>query len=263
MRVPTLSLIIIILDMLAGIILPLVLAVYLKKKYQTGLRPFLVGAAVMLLFALVLEQLAHSLVLKSSVGAVIQSSTVLTAMYGGLMAGLFEETGRYLAMKKLLRNGWDNRGSALMYGAGHGGFEMMVLLVFGMLGNLLYTVLLNTGRGELLTGSLEGEALLTVQTAIQTLCETKPSLFLVSLVERLLALAAQLGLSVIVWKAAVGGEGKWFPVAILLHLALDAVAAIINGLGTPIAVTELAVAVMAALIVLLARKLWKTLPEQN
>jgi uncharacterized membrane protein YhfC len=90
----------------------------------------------MLLFAFVLEQIVHSIVLTSPAGTKIQGSIWLMALYGGLMAGLFEETGRFLAFKTILRSKRNNDANALMYGAGHGGFEAMMILGITMISNL-------------------------------------------------------------------------------------------------------------------------------
>lgn len=62
------------------------------------------------------------------------------------MAGLFEETGRFLAMRYVLKKEHGNAHNALMYGAGHGGLEMFVILSLGMINNLIYSVMINLGR---------------------------------------------------------------------------------------------------------------------
>ena len=68
----------------------------------------------------------------------------LYALYGGLAAGLFEETGRYLTMRFLMKGKW-TRENALMYGAGHGGLEAVLILGMASVNNLLYSVMINTG----------------------------------------------------------------------------------------------------------------------
>ena len=97
---------------------PVALFVYFRRKKGADVLPFFVGCAVMLLFAFVLESLAHSVVLGSPAGAAIRENVWLYALYGGLMAGLFEETGRYLAFKTVLKKSLSNNANALMYGAG-------------------------------------------------------------------------------------------------------------------------------------------------
>ena len=88
--VSKLSIAMIMINMILGILIPIVLLIYFKKKYRAGVKSFLVGLAVMLLFAMVLEQLVHSVILGAPIGMAIQGNIWLYALYGALMAGLFE-----------------------------------------------------------------------------------------------------------------------------------------------------------------------------
>ena len=153
--VSNLSIVFIIINMILGIIIPTVLLVYFKKKYKASIKSFLVGCAVMFVFAMVLEQIVHSVVLGSPVCFKLQNHLSLYALYGSLMAGLFEETGRLLAMRYVLKKDIDNNHNALMYGAGHGGFEMCMVLTIGMLNNLIYSIMINAGQTQALMAPLE------------------------------------------------------------------------------------------------------------
>ena len=128
--VPTGNLIMMVVSALLGIAIPVFLAWWAVKKNKANLPPILFGAAVFLVFALVLESTVHRLVLTGERGALIQGNIVYYALYGGLMAGLFEETGRFLAMKFLLKKHPAAPGAGVAYGLGHGGAEM--LLLFGL-----------------------------------------------------------------------------------------------------------------------------------
>ena len=88
------TIIILVLDFLVGLALPILLAIWLVKKYNCKIETILIGAGTFFLFALVLESLVHLVVLKSV--PAIQENTLYYALYGGLMAGLFEETGRFV-----------------------------------------------------------------------------------------------------------------------------------------------------------------------
>jgi uncharacterized membrane protein YhfC len=71
-----------------------------------------------------------------------------TWLYGGLaalLAGVFEETGRFLAFKFLLKKR-TGRKTAISYGIGHGGFEAVFLLVFTGIQYLTYISLINSGQ---------------------------------------------------------------------------------------------------------------------
>ena len=78
--VSKLSIAIIIVNMILGVLIPSVLWVYFKKKYKTSIKSFLVGCAVMFLFAMVLEQIVHSVVLGGPIGIVIQKNIWLYAL---------------------------------------------------------------------------------------------------------------------------------------------------------------------------------------
>lgn len=248
---------VLVLNMLLGIGIPVGLCIFLRKKFKCSLAAFFVGCGVMLLFALVLEQIVHGIVLFSPAGKVIRGNLWLYALYGGLMAGLFEETGRFLAMKLILKKQRENPCNALMYGAGHGGFEVFYILCFGMLNNLIYSLMINFGKAEVLLQGLDPANQEALRGAFESLATASPLLFLAAPVERLAAVILQLSLSVLVWKAVEGKIG-WYLLAIALHFAVDAAAVLISGYGVPIWGIEGIVWLMALLCALLARRVYRT-----
>lgn len=238
-------------------LLPIVLLLYFKIRKRADILPFIVGCAVMLLFAFVLEQIVHSIVLGSDTGRKIIDSIWLYALYGGLMAGLFEETGRFLAFKTVLRGRRSNDANALMYGAGHGGFEMALLLGITMINNLIYSGLINSGNMEVLTGNVTGEALTQVEQSIRALIATPSYQFLLGSLERVFAVILQISFSVLVWFAAKKlSRILLYPAAILLHFVVDASTAVLARLGAPIAVIYTVLAVMTVIIAVFAKKVW-------
>ena len=61
------------------------LAVMLWLRRRGGRwRDFFLGAGIFFLFAMVLEQMLHQLVLRSPAGPTLQGSVWLTGLYGGL-----------------------------------------------------------------------------------------------------------------------------------------------------------------------------------
>ena len=174
------------------------------------------------------------------------------------MAGLFEETGRYLAFSFALKKYRAKNVNALMYGAGHGGFEAIVIAGFSMINNIIWSVMINNGSISSMISSLPGDQLAQAQQSV-TLLATLPSYqFLLSGVERLLAIALHIALSVIVW-FAVKWNGKFclYPAAILIHFAVDAAAALLSGLDVNMILIEIVVAVLTAAAALFARRLWR------
>ena len=256
--VSTLSIIFMAVSCLIAFALPIGLLIWLHVKKGADILPFFIGCAVMLVFALILESAVHQIVFASSVGKSIRDNLWLSALYGGLMAGLFEETGRYLAFRTVLKKHQNNDANALMYGAGHGGFEAIVLLGTTMINNILFSVMINTGNTAALTGSLSGDALAQVEASIPALIESPPYLFLLGGVERVFAVLLQISLSVLVWFAAKKeGRRGLFPAAVLIHFAVDAISVILSGLGLSNILVEAAIGIMSVLAALYARKIWR------
>lgn len=256
--VPTQSMNFMCISIAIVVLLPIALLLYFRFRKHANILPFFVGCGVMLLFAFILEQIVHSIVLSSPTGTKIQGSIWLMALYGGLMAGLFEETGRFLAFKTVLRSKRNNDANALMYGAGHGGFEAMMLLGIAMINNLTWSILINSGNTEMITGKLSGEALTQAEQAIQALITTPSYQFLFGSVERVFAIVLQISFSVLVWFAAKKLSSiLLYPAAILLHFLVDAVTAVMSGLGVPPIATEVVVGVMAVAAAIIARTVWK------
>ena len=83
-------------------------------------------------------------------------------------------------------------------------------------------------------------------------------MFLLSPVERLAAIIAQISLSVLVWIAVTrAGKKLLYVLAILLHLLLDAVAVILNGLGISTWLIEGVIWIMALSFAFVAVKVWR------
>ena len=218
--VPVLSMIFMAVSCAICFLTPLALFLYLRLVKKADIYPFFAGCAVMLLFAFILESGLHSLVFSSPAGPAIRNNIWLYALYGG--------------------------------------FEAIVITGLTMVNNIIWSVMINNGSISSMISSLPGDQLAQAQQSV-TLLATLPSYqFLLSGVERLLAIALHIALSVIVW-FAVKWNGKFclYPAAILIHFAVDAAAAILSGLGVNVILIEIAVAVLTAAAALFARRLWR------
>lgn len=226
------------------VVLPLGLAVWFRRRTGGRWRFFLLGCVVFPLFALVLEGSVNRAVLYGPWGGALAGNIWLYALYGGLMAGLFEECGRYAAFR--LGRRWSRGpGDALMYGAGHGGVEAVLLVGLTMVNNIVLSLAMNRGglEGvEAVTGPLPQSA----QSALAALTVTPAGTYLWSGFERLTAVALHISLSVLVYAAVTRrGQGYWLPAAIAIH-ALVNMAAVAANAFLPLAATELLVALATA-----------------
>lgn len=242
---------------LAGVftvVLPLGLGIFFRRRNGGRWRFFFLGCAVFPVFAMVLEQQAHRLLLGGAWGPALQGNLWLYALYAGLMAGAFEGCGRWLAFQLSLR--W-SRGpeDALMYGAGHGGIEAVLLAGMTMVNNIVISLALNRGGLEAVE-ELMGPIPEAGMAAIQGIAATPAGLYFWTAFERLSAVGLHIALSVLVY-TAVRRRGKWywFPTAILIHALVD-MAAVLTNAFFPVAVTEGTIALLTLGVIFLARKIY-------
>lgn len=258
--VPVSSLILMAVGAVLGIAVPVCLAVWLMRKYRARLSTILIGAGTFIVFALVLESIMHQLVLKGPNGPTIMGNTLLFAVYGGLAAGVFEETGRFLSMKFLLKKEPSTALPGIAYGIGHGGAEMLIIFGITMISNLVVSALINAGLSGILFAKVPEDAAAQLQAQLNQLQTVGAGTLLIGLWERISALVLHLGLSMLVWVAVRKG-GKWlwlFPAAVALHAIVDAgVAMLQKSVGmVPLELIVSAEAVaVAAIGYMVARKL--------
>lgn len=243
--VPVLSIVGMVFSLAVSVGVPVVLLVLLKKRTGAKLISAAYGACTFILFALVLESLLHRLMF-AVFGERLTGNLWFYALYGGLAAGLFEEGGRWITMKFLMKQRLD-RDNALMYGAGHGGVEAILLTGLTYVNNLAASVMINSGA---MTGTLEAlDEAVRAETVAQLsgLWTTPAWLFFVAGLERVGAIALHVGLSCLVYRAVKTGRWSLWLLALALHASVDAMAVILGQLVSPLW-TELALYIVVALL---------------
>ncbi len=244
----------IILQTTAGLLIPAILALWLRKRYHCRLGVFFLGCAAFFIFAIVLESLANRVILGSAAGPVIHGKRWLHAFYEALMAGLFEGLGRTVVYHTILHRGMDEDHNALLYGAGHGGFACFYLLVSAGLTNLILASALLSGRAEAISAH-PLENVLQLQTALEAMAEAAPAGYLLGILERCAAIVIHISLSVLAWFGVKKGTGLQY-VALLLHVAVDFLILMLSPAVSPLGIVLL-FALLAVGIALLARRVWK------
>jgi uncharacterized membrane protein YhfC len=234
--------------------LPAALFIFIYKKYNAKFLPMITGVAAFVIFALVLEQAVHAVVLGKTA---IRQNTPVYILYGIFMAGIFEETARFISFKILKRKYYGIE-TGLAYGIGHGGIEAILLAGVTMIGNIIFSVTINSGNAEMLTSKLTGDALANTNYAINALVTTAPYVFLFSGIERMMAITVQITLSILVFYS-VYKEKLWlFPLAIVLHAIVDISAMLMQtGIIKSILLVEGTVFVCAVLLVIFTLYLHK------
>lgn len=228
MQIPFLNILCMAISALISIGAPIVLFIVVHKKYKGKFIPALVGAAAFVLFALVLEQLLHGIVLRPDASGVapLMRQPFLYVLYGAMAAGVFEETSRFLSFH-ILKKRYSGIGNALAYGVGHGGIESILIAGVAMVSNIIVSILLNSGSAMVLT--MQGVPSMSPEVVAAQLGGANPVMFLLSGFERLMTMAVHIALSVIVYYSVVRRDKWWlYPAAILLHAVVDVPAALMQ-----------------------------------
>ena len=178
--------------------LPIGLFVYAKKKLGAKAAPFFIGCGVFFVMVLMLEAAIHRIVFQLA-GEALTGSVILYAVYGGLMAALFEETGRYIAMRFLVKP--MDFPNAFMYGAGHGGVEAMLLCGVASISNIASAVMINSGTMSAQLATLDAEKAADTAAALSALWTTPSLTFFAGGVERIIAVVLHLSLSILVFQS--------------------------------------------------------------
>ena len=247
------------------ILIPIILLIVWKKKTGASLKPAITGMIVFPLFGIALKMIPGYFLLMADnpVSRAITSNIWLYSIIGGgLLAGIFEEGGRFVAFKTVLKNFASGK-DAISYGIGHGGFES-AYVGFSMMSIIMTAIMVNNGGMALLTAGMDAEMVKTFTAQLESYAASP---FYVSAVlgtfERICAITIHVSLSVFVFTAAREKKYIWlFPCAILLHTGLNSMTGFYSSGMVSAVVMELMIAVYAAIMAFLAfkiyKKVWKT-----
>ena len=214
---------------------PIVIAIIWTKKKKERFTTVLVGAATFLLFAVVLEKPLQALLIAptqigladTGISQFVNARPILWAFIAGLFPGVFEETGRLVAYKTVLKKRND-RETSISHGIGHGGFEVMYLMGVSYATYIVYAVMINSGTFGTVVDQVMAQApdqadtLVVVANGIASFSFANLAL---SIVERVFAVLFHIGASIIVFYACRDKGRLWlYPLAILIHTAMDFIA---------------------------------------
>ena len=140
---------------------------------------------------------------------------------------MFEETGRLVAFKTVLKNR-KNRETGISHGIGHGGFEVMFVLGIAYIQYISYASMINAGTFGDMIAQVAAQA--PEQTAQGYAIAAQLAAFsagdlAINVVERIFSVMFHTGASILVFYACRDKKKFWlYPLAILLHTVMDSVA---------------------------------------
>ncbi|WP_294476635.1 YhfC family intramembrane metalloprotease [uncultured Ruminococcus sp.] len=225
------------------------------KKIKLNVKALIVGAVVFPVFALGLKNILQYplLIADTPVARAAADNVWLLCFIGAVCAGLFEETGRFIAFKTVLKN-CKSREDSVSYGLGHGGFEAVYLGLYNISLIAMGLIVNNSGVDAVLKGA-EGAARDSAVEQLRGYAEQTLLSGLLGGFERIPAIALQIGLSMLVFAAArQKGKGWLYPLAIFLHALVDFTIAFYKAGYFGLAVFEMIFVAVTAVIVFAAYK---------
>lgn len=237
-----------------------------KHKQQTRISWLIAGTVGFIVSARVLELGAHMIfiIADNPISRFINGNTFAYVLYGITMAGVFEECGRYVILKYIMKKNRTPE-NAVLYGIGHGGIEVLTVVLPAMVLYLVIAVLFSSGDLE--------NALHTLKITEETAAAALPSVLAASVfgyvdmfmnvIERLLAMLLHVGFTVIVYYGVVNTKKNCLPAAIILHMLADLFPALYQRSVVPLWAVELWAAVWTGVIVFIAVKLYRKMKESS
>jgi len=228
-----------------AIILPITIALIWKFKKKERFTTILIGVASFVLFAMIIEKLIQNVLIfptqmmlpDHAVSRFINARPLLWALVVALFPGVFEETGRLIAFKTVLRKR-KNRETSISYGIGHGCGEAMILLGITYIEYIVFAVMINLGTFQTVIDQATAQApdqINTVYALAGQIASFSMASLGVALFERVFAVLFHIGASILVFYACKDKNKTWlYPLAIILHTAMDFIAALtLTGIWTP------------------------------
>lgn len=251
--VSTASLAAMVFTLLVAILFPIVLLIVLYVRKRISLLSAAVGALVFLVFQLLTRIPLLNVLSTQPWYQQMAGNVILIGLFLSLTAGLFEEIGRYLAFRFVLRNRRQIK-NGVAYGVGHGGFEAIVLVGLTYVNNLVYSMLINSGQYDALIGSVLGDV---GQTVRDQLVNTPAYVFALAGVERVFAIVAHIALSLVVLLGVRRGRFVYVIYAILLHTLLNFPLVYLSQFEQGVLYSEMYLLVFALGSFLFIRHVWR------
>ena len=233
-----------------------------RHKAQTRISWLLAGAAGFIISARILELGVHSVCILADnpVSRFLNGNTVAFVLYGIAMAGVFEECGRHIVLKHIMKKN-RTRENAVLYGIGHGGVEILAVLLPAMIMYLAIAVLFSQGNTEnaLRTLNITEETAAAALPSVQAAASFDFAMMSMNVIERLLGMFLHIGLTVIVYDGVVNGKRLSLPLAILLHMLMDTFPALYQRGAVPLWSVEVWAAFWTGAVMFLAGKRYRSM----
>lgn len=257
--VSNLSIIFMGLALIIQLMSPIILGIFLYKKERVSIKSFLVGVLCFTVTQILIRiPLLQLLQLTDWYKNLVNSSTFLATLILALSAGVFEEVGRFLSFRYILKNELEWK-DGVAFGIGHGGIEAIQFGALTNVNNILVSLAINSGTFDSLVKGLPTEMADMIK---EQLTSVAPVTFLAGGLERLFTIFIHIGLSLLVLYGVRNKKYIYLLYAILIHALINLVLSLLlEPLG--IWITEALIALIAAIFLvatLKAKRLFQSSP---
>ncbi|MFT3890342.1 MAG: YhfC family glutamic-type intramembrane protease [Anaerolineales bacterium] len=201
---------------LGMILLPIIAWIIFTRNLNLPWKLVLAGG-----LTFIASQILHIPLVQALGPLMAKNSLLVNAMILGLLAGIFEETSRYILFKFILKNvrSWKE---GILVGLGHGGTEALIL---GGLAAMAFVTMLGYRSIDLSTiPSIPADQVELAKQQVAAYWAAPMYVPLLGFVERIFAMCLHIALSVMVIYALASKKAIWFWLALLWHALVDAVA---------------------------------------
>jgi uncharacterized membrane protein YhfC len=208
-------------NFLGMILLPVFSWIYFARKFKLSWKLLLAGG-----LTFIASQIPHIPLVLALTPTFQSWGLPAFAAALGILAGIFEETSRYILFRRVLKKSrsWSE---GVFVGLGHGGTEAFIL---GLLAAVAFINLLVYRNIDLSTiPSIPASQLELARQQVDAYWSAPLYVALLGMIERLFAICLHVALSVMVLYAIANNRPIWFWIAVVWHATVDGLAVFLGG----------------------------------
>lgn len=238
------------LSVLGMILLPILLVFYVTRRFSLPWKLAFAGGLTFIASQVLHIPVVYGLtaLFKSGTLSIPAGwSSLFNAIVFGLLAGIFEETARWILFSFILKSAktWEQ---GLVVGAGYGGTEAVIL---GVLGLTQVASMIAMRNGDLSAMGVPPEQLALAQQQLAEFWSAPLYMAFLGLIERAFAICLQISLTIMVLYSVVYQKPAWFWIALLWHALVDALSVYLMPITGPLLVEAvIGVCAMISLVIL-------------
>jgi uncharacterized membrane protein YhfC len=209
------------LNVLGMIVLPIVLAFYVTRKFSLPWKLIFAGGLTFIASQVLHIPVLAGLTALFKSGALPAIPAAWTSLFNaillGLLAGIFEETARWILFRFILKDvkTWEK---GVTVGTGYGGTEALLLGILALVQVASMIAMRNTD----LAARVPPEQLGLAKQQLAAFWSAPLYMAFLGLVERIFAICLQISLTIMVLYSVAYRRPVWFWIALFWHALVDA-----------------------------------------